>query len=77
MNFIQAVSVSLDHLVEAIERKPNKKGVKIDGVTNSVGEIVINGVEYQIQLRLEENKNSWINENNVEYISIDADKVII
>lgn len=67
-----AIDILANALYEAMEDSDSER--IFSGVTNSVGEIQLLGMDYQIQIRLEPNKSSWIKEDGVEFIATDCVK---
>jgi len=60
-NFAKTVEITIEQLCDCANEKENK-GLDID---SGLGEVVIGGIEYQIQLSFKSDKKTWCKENEV------------
>lgn len=61
----ETISKILQQLCEVAENNEEK-----NNIDNALGEVIVNGVVYQIQISLIADKKLWINENDVRFSSV-------
>ena len=65
MEFVEAVDLTIEQLCKVAETNSERLDI-----VNALGEVVVNGVEYQVQISLIANKKLWIAEKEVRFIEV-------